>query len=285
MRYLILLARALRPSRAAWFVSALLALSLFAGNARAYHDEQTRSVEESAYIMRSGEWLLGPLQLGVGLWRFQLSTRTAPWILGAALGKFMPNLGADFMVLDRWGITLTLRGAFYYANSKNITDSNDLISVFIIPATLSASWRVNDAHTVSLHAKYVRVKASANAQEDDLTLEGGGLADNFQLEASWLARFTQVSALLMYVRYLPFQGDPIFQTTVPLDDHTTVNVDAKADVQSMQHSVAGGISGVFSWKHFNLRAGIAYGALFLPGPGLVLPLKYPYPDLTLYWRL
>jgi hypothetical protein len=236
--------------------------------------------------MRSGEWLLGPLQLGVGLWRFQLSTRTAPWILGAALGKLMPNLGADFMVLDRWGFTLTLRGSFYYVNSRKLAgDDDDVVSLFIVPATVSASWRVNDNHTLSLHLKYVRVMVSADAQEEDVTLEGGGLADNFQMEASWLWRFSEVSALLSYVRYLPYQGDPVFQSTIPIDDQTTAEVDAKADVQSMQHSVAGGISGVFSWKHFNLRAGLAYGALFLPGPGLVLPLKYPYPELTLYWRL
>jgi hypothetical protein len=53
----------------------------------------------------------------------------------------------------------------------------------------------------------------------------------------------------------------------------------------MTNSVAGGVAGVFSWKHFNLRAGLTYGALFLAGPGLVLPLKYPYPELNLYWRL
>ena len=70
-----------------------------------------------------------------------------------------------------------------------------------------------------------------------------------------------------------------------VDERTSAEVDATADTENMQHSVAGGAAGVFSWKHFNLRVGATYGALFLPGPGLIVPLRFPYPELTFYWRL
>jgi hypothetical protein len=77
----------------------------------------------------------------------------------------------------------------------------------------------------------------------------------------------------------------VLKSNVYVDPQTHGELDARVDVSELQNSVSGGVSGDFSWEHFNLRAGINYGALFLNGPGLVLPLKYPYPEINLYWRL
>jgi hypothetical protein len=263
----------------------LWAAALLPSVARAYHDEQTRSLEESAYILRHGEWQLGPLNLGVGLWRFQLSTRVAPWIVGAALKKAMPNLRLDGILLDRKGFTLNLNAAMYYVNSNKLTSSDPILHLFIAPMSAVFSWRINDRHTLSTRATYVRMITDQQAAEDDLEIESGRLADNFQLHASWEWRLSRVSALLCTLRYLPYQGDPVFTATQPIDARTTLTVEGQVNTENMQNSVAGSVSGVFSWKYFNLRAGLAYGALFLQGPGLVLPLKYPYPEINLYWRL
>jgi hypothetical protein len=268
-----------------WSICPVLCVVLLSGRARAYHDEHTRSLEGSAYVLNSKEWLLGPLDLGVGLWRFQLSTRTMPWILGASLRKLMPNVELDYMALDRWGVTLTVRSGFYYVDSRNVTRGSSLLRMFIIPLGLSASWRVNEQHTVSMTFKYVHLVSDTHAHSSDVKLQGGGLADNAQLQGSWEMRMTRVSALLVTMRYLAYQADPIFQSDVQIDPRTTGTVDARVDLSNVRQSVAASVAGVFSWEHFNLRAGITYGALFLAGPGLVLPLKYPYPDINLYWRL
>jgi hypothetical protein len=278
--------RALR--RSALVCALLAALAVWpAGTAHAYHDEETRSLEDSAYQLRSREWLLGPFELGVGLWRFQLSTRTLPWILGAALGKFMPNLNADFLVLDMKGLTLSARAGFYYVNSNKLVETEDPLNVYVVPMTLALSWRINDAHTVTLSARYVRVASdTATASEEDLKVNKATLADNAQLQASWEWRLTKISALVFAFRYLLYQGDPIVTTSVQLDDSTSAEVDASLDAKNLKNGAAGSASAVFSWKHFNLRVGLAYGsALFLQGPGLALPLKYPYPEFNLYWRL
>jgi hypothetical protein len=253
--------------------------------ARAYHDQDTHALEDSAYQLRSGEWLLGPLELGVGFWRFQVSTRTMPWILGAALGKAMPNLNAELLLFQLGSVTVNADAGLYYVNSNKLVEGDELLHLFIIPASLSVSWRINERHTLSGRFRYVRVTSDGSASSDDYAVNEVTLADNAQLQASWEWRFNRVCALATTLRYLPFQGDPVAQTTVPVDDHTSAEVDATVDAESMQHSVAGVVSGVFSWKHFNLRAGVGYGAVFLNGPGLVLPLKYPYPDLSLYWRI
>jgi hypothetical protein len=273
-----------------WKLACALSMCLAAwpvGMARAYHDQETHSLEDSAYQLRSGEWLLGPQELGVGLWRFQLSTRTMPWILGAALGKVMPNIHADFLVLDMKGVTLSARAAFYYVNSEKLVDTDDPLQLYIIPSTLALSWRINDAHTVSLRGRYTRIASdTAAGSEAELKVNEATLADNAQVHASWEWRLSKVSALLVALRYLPYQGDPIVQSTVQIDDSTTAEVDASLDATSLQNAVTGSVSGVFSWKHFNLRAGLAYGsALFIQGPGLAVPLKYPYPEFALYWRL
>lgn len=268
-------------------LSALLASVLLGGSnvARAYHDKETPSLEDSAYQLRSKEWLLGPLEFGVGIWRFQLSTRTVPWIIGAALGKVIPNLGAEFKVFELANVTLRADAGLYYVNSNKLVDGDELLHLFVIPFGLTASWRINDRHTLSGRFRYTRVTSDGSAETDDYSVDAVTLADNAQIHASWEWRFTPVCALLTTLKYLPFQGDPVVQSTVPVDARTTAEVDATVDAESMQHSVAGFVSGVFSWKHFNLRAGVGYGAVFLNGPGLVLPLKYPYPDLSLYWRI
>jgi hypothetical protein len=241
-------------------------------------------LEESAYQLRSHEWLLGPFDLGVGLWRFELSTRTMPWILGAALGKAMPNLAVDFLLFEHKGFTLSARSSLYYVNSNKLIEGEDLLSLFMIPAGASLSYRVNARHTVSTEFKYVRVISSGAVEQDDVQINGATLADSAQVHASWEWRLTRVTALLMYLRYAPFHGDPVVQSTVQVDSRTTADVEGTVTTDT-QNSVAGGVAGVFSWKHFNLRAGVTYGALFVSGPGLIVPLKYPYPELNLYWRL
>jgi len=268
--------------------SSLLAAALCAvvpSTAAAYHDEATPSLEENAYHLRSHEWLLGPFELGVGLWRFQLSTRTLPWILGAALGKAMPNLKVDFLLLEHKKFTLSAASALYYVNSHKLIEGEDMLSLFLIPTEVALSYRVNDRHTVSGQFKYVRVTSRGSAEEDDIEIEGASLSDSAQLQASWEWRLSRISALLMFMRYAPFVGDPVLESAVQVDERTTAEVDATVDSENTQHSVAGGVAGVFSWKHFNLRAGVTYGALFVSGPGLIVPLKYPYPDVNLYWRL
>jgi len=199
----------------------------------------------------------------------------------------MPNIHADFLVLDMKGVTLSARAAFYYVNSEKLVESEDPLQLYIVPATLALSWRINDGHTVSVRGQFTRIASdSAAGSEAELKVNEATLADNAQVHASWEWRLTQVCALLLALRYLPYQGDPIVQSTVQLDDSTTADVEATLDATSVQNAVTASVSGVFSWKHFNLRAGLAYGSvLFVPGPGLVVPLKYPYPEFGLYWRL
>lgn len=258
---------------------------LVASPSRAYHDEQTPSLEESAYLLRSNEWLLGPLTLGVGLWRLQLSTRVGPWIVGAALKKALPNLELAGSLVTHPRFTLTLRAALYYVNSRKLLAGEPVLHVFLTPLSLDLSTRINSKHTVSGHFEYVHVSSDEDANGEDLELHGGALANNAQVHASWEWRLSRVTALLATLRYLPFQGDPILESTVTVDPQTTADVNARLDTEDMQHAVAGSIACVFSWQNFNLRAGVAYGALFLTGPGLVLPLRFPYPELNFYWRL
>lgn len=256
------------------------------GRARAYHDEETRSLDESAYLLRHGEWGLGLLELGVGLGPLQLSTRTGPWIIGAALGKAMPNVGLDGTIVDRRGVTLSAGGSLFYVNSNKLIEGDALIKLFVLPFTTSLSWRVNEKHTTSLLLKYMRVASDADADEEDLVVKGAALADNFQIHGSWELRLSRISALLFVARYLPYQGDPIFHSDAQLDDRTMAEVEGQVDTEDMQHAVAGSVSGLFSWKTFNLRVGLSYGnGLFFQGTGLVLPLQLPYPEFAFYWRI
>ena len=233
------------------------AASLPLSTAQAYHNEHTRSLEESAYLLNPGEWELGLLVLGVGIGPLQLSTRTAPWIIGATLRKIVPNLALDGTVVDRRGVTLSARLALFYINSRKLSDDDTLVRLFIIPVGTSLSWRINERHTTSLLLKYVRLTSDADADEDDVNVKGTALADNAQVHASWEWRFNRVTALLCVLRYLPYQADPIFHSEAQLDDSTSAEVAGQADTENLQHSVAGSVSTLLSWRHFNLRVGLA----------------------------
>jgi hypothetical protein len=266
--------------RAAMLLTALL----WVGHARAYHDARTPSREESAYQLRSGEWLLGPFELGVGVWRFELTTRVAPWIVGATFRKLMPNLRLGVNVFENRRFALQVAAGLYFVNSRKLVEE-PVVSLFLFPIDAVLSWQVAARHTLSVRARYVAATSDADASEKDVTLRGGAVASNAQLHLSWQWRLTRVSALLCTLRYLPYQADPVLHSSLDLDPATSGTLDASVDVQSLQHSLAGNVSGVFAWRHFNLRVGVSYGALFLNGPGLVLPLAYPYPELNFYWRL
>jgi hypothetical protein len=275
----------MRSSSARWAALLVAAELLCPRDTYAYHDEATPSLEDSAYLLKSKEWLLGPLELGFAYWRLQLSTRTAPWLIGATLRKVTPNLELAALAFESERVTLSAGAALYYVNSRKLASKTPLVHLYLLPMQLALSVRAHRRHSFSVLAQYLKVMSNADATTDDVTLQGGALADNVHFQLSWEWRFTRVAALLVGLRYMPWQGTPIVHSTVTLDAQTSAEVDASVDVESLQHSVAGSVSGVFSWEHFNLRAGVGYGALFLDGPGLVLPLRWPYPELNLYWRL
>jgi hypothetical protein len=280
------LARALLSSRAFLACGALLTvLTVVPSRALAYHSKNTPSLEDSAYLLRDREWQLGLQQFAVGLGPCQLSTRTFPWFLGFAYRKLIPNLGFAATMVERRGVTLSGEARLFYINSRGLSSSETIAHVFLVPVALATSWRINDRHTTSLIAKYVRVMSVANTDEGDLNMSGTALADNFQVTGSWEWRMRNFFALLLVIHYLPYQGDAVFHSDVNLDDRTHAKVQGEADAEHMQNTVAGSLSSSFSWKHFNLRMGFGYGAFFMPGMGLVLPLKYPFPEFNFYWRI
>jgi hypothetical protein len=260
-------------------------LTLCPSRAHAYHDDDTPSLEDSAYLLRNREWQLGLQQFAVGLGPCQLSTRTFPWILGFAYKKLIPNLGFGATLTERRGVTLSGEARLFYVNSRGLSSSESLVRVFLVPLALASSWRINERHTTSLIVKYVRVMSIADTDEGDVDANGTALADNLQISASWEWRMRRFFALLFVLHYLPYQGDAVFHSTVTLDERTHAKIEGEADAEHMQNTVAGSLSSSFSWQHFNLRVGVGYGGLFFPGMGLVLPLKYPFPEFNFYWRI
>lgn len=266
------------------FIAALLGGWLMVlAPARAFHTPETPSLEDTAYLLQHREVLLGPLIVGVGFYRLQLSTRPGPWILGAAFGKFIPNVRLDALVVSRRAFSLSIGSGLFYVNSRKIMAAEPVVHMYMVPFTGAFSARLTDDHTFSLRGTYLAVFQDVDTEQKDLEIESGVIAENAQLQASWMWRLTRVTALVTSLRYLAYQADPIVISDVTVDARTDVRVES--EIKTKKNAVAGSISAVMSWEHLNLRAGLGYGALFMPGTNLVLPLKWPYPEFNIYWRL
>jgi hypothetical protein len=97
-------------------------------------------------------------------------------------------------------------------------------------------------------------------------------------------RQSRVLSLTFTGRFAPYFATIPLTGTVTLDGLTTATVDARVEIKALRYAAAFEVAAVWSWNVFNLKLGLGYGSLFLPGTGLVVPGTYPIPVLELFWR-
>jgi hypothetical protein len=265
-------------------ITAFLAAAFVCQDARAYHTFEQRIVDGTAYTLRKGDLRLGlfkeqygilePLTFGTYFW---------PWLVR------VPNahLKWRFWFEDPVALAILLGGfRFDTENLSRLDEHAGSAEITVVPLELFASYRFGDDFTLSGSSAYTEVRLSGNLSRDDFEGAAEGAVDNLQLTSSLEWRVSRVTAIVLQGRYLVFQrsrgrGSFAFKP----DEFSTIEGYGAAESDALDFKGTGSVvaSAVFSWRTFNLRAGLGYGNINLGGVNFILPRKGLVPDFDLYW--
>jgi hypothetical protein len=256
--------------------------------ARANHTEKDRQTEVSAFTLQAQQAKLGLFKLEYGILdRWMVSTYTLPWILMPILQGPVINLGTKVRLLDLGDLHLAGKLSFFYANIHGIDASSVEDGSFrgtIIPIVAQGSYVFSKRWTASGELTWVQTIAHGDAESPSESSVGGALGQSsFQTALSGEYRFDKHAALNLLVRFAPYV-QPL-QLTTDADVGTDTAVVLQAEVESDNQNaflIQAGMT--FSWGIWNLRAGVGYGNLFIPGPQLVTAVRTVIPDLDFYAR-
>lgn len=270
--------------RPGWLVALALAstLSGITAGARAYHDEQTEIVVETAHVLSAGEVRLGLWRLDVGIAdAVDVGTYTWLWLVP------FPNAQVKWRIYrdERWG--LAVRTGAYYLDSSLLwwTDVDSDFSAGIVPLELWFTAPIAEDWALTLGSAWTTVFLTGTYDPDEFA--GTAAVDNLQFQASVEWRVSRVTALLLTMRWLAYErarGDAT--AVLQLDDFTTVEVAGAASIrgESVRNAAYLMLSTVFSWETVNLRVGVGGGNYNLPSVNLMLPRKSIVAELDLYFR-
>ncbi len=282
--------------------AATLALTcLLPARAAAWHDAATPSPDATAHSLAKGEVRLGLSGLEVGLRNgLSVGTYTLPWLVLA------PSLTLKWEMLRRapWAVAVGLAPIRVDYGRLDATALPAVLT--ILPVEVLVSWRRHRAWTLTgglvhthvhvqgstprldrlreLSSVYIRLGGATALPE---RLQGVAAVGNTQALASAEWRLSRVTALQLRVRLLLHQQlDGAGVTAVRPDEDTTILVAAKTERDISRLGAAWSVvPGVhWSWEHVNLRLGLGYGHLNVPGLNLVTEERMPLPDLDVYWR-
>jgi hypothetical protein len=269
-----------------------LIASLTAGAtpARADHTADERLTDEMPYILRPGEVRAGLWKLEVGLWgnevldRLQLGTYTWPWLVWATGAPF-GNAYLKGEVWQRGPWSATAGAGLLYVDLG--FDDQDA-SFTIVPIEAHVGYRVGDRITLAGGAIYTAVTLSGQFESEGSDFfRGAAGVSNVQIPLTVEWRWSERTALVSQARFVAYQdtaadGFARFQ----LDERTTVDVVAtgESDVLDPARALALSTDFAWSWRTFNLRAGVTYGNYNVPVVNFVVPTKIWFPNFDLYWR-
>lgn len=274
-----------RGRRSRVVAAAATSVMLASAHVRAWHDDRQRITDDTAYTLQRHDVRLGIWKLQYGIWDpFTAGTYLWPW-----LGR-VPNIHAKWRYWfdDPWALSFQFGGFWMNTKSfKNEVDKNaGDATIAVLPIELNASYRFNEAWTLSGGLAYTEVRLRGELHSDDFDGVAQGAVDNLQLTCTLEWRLSRVTALTLHSRYLILQrigagGDAVLHP----DDFTIIEVHGGASSDALDFKSAYSVTAaaVFSWQTFNLRLGLGYGNYNVPAVNFVLPRKIVYPDLDLYW--
>lgn len=256
---------------------------LLAWPALATHDADGPVTDYSAYTLRQYEGRVGPGRVEYGvLDSVDVGFLSWLWYLRVR------NIHAKWRVLDGddWAASLKLGVANF--NAKTLGDDNTDAQIWIVPFEAVGTWRSTD-FSYNLGLGYTLVRTVAGVD----TGESGAAAAALDVSVGYLHpsvewRLGPVFALVAESRIGLFQQGSIDGETelVSEDGRTKIEVfaNADADLSGGASLVNLSLSGMWSWEHLNLRAGLGYGHYAVPGVNLFIPIAVLYPELAVFWR-
>jgi hypothetical protein len=242
--------------------------------ARAYHTYQERLLDDTAYSLRRREARLGLMQLSYGILdQLEVRTYTFPWILGSIFQEVAPNVALKSTFYDQRRLALAASVGFLTGTIKQADDTK--VRYFLVPIGVAASVRINSV--ISLHSGSIFAvpRFSGDTQAGGSDIEGALVVSVLQLWETLEWRLSPVVAFTLFVRWLPYVSNGVLKGTIDVDENTDGTIEAEVSTEDLKNAWAVIPGFVFSWKRANLKLGLGYGDLFLPGIGLVVPGPFP----------
>lgn len=252
------------------------ASTLVPSSARAYHTYHERLLDTTANSLQRRRFRLGLFKLSYGIFdHLQLTTYTAPWLLGALFEDVAPNLEFRSTFYDHKRLALSGSFAFITGTIEQISDVEESkIRYYLFPVSLASSVRINRWVSTHLGLIYTGVTGEANSSPGTTDIEGGAVVDVFQLWAMAEWRLSRVVAFTFTVRWVPWVSDTIVRGRLTGDQSNPdigVGIEIKFIDLTNAFAVIPGF--VFSWKRANIKLGVGYGDFFVESLGfpLVIP--------------
>lgn len=261
----------------------LIAVVCVSHDALAYHTEQQRITDRTAYTMPQDSFRLGIFKMEWAMWdSFTAKTYWLPWFLPA------PNLQFKWRPINTEKFACALDFGFFSLDTQSIRAFDSEVGsaqIVTLPIELLGSYRFDATHTLSASLAYTAVNVDGDIKGEAFSGIGEGAVENAQFSGTYELRVSRVTALNLTGRMVLFQrfsgaASTVFQP----DDYTTVEVFGGASAS--QNDLVGAWSliadTVISGDIWNLRLGLGYGHYNLPGFNFVLAEKTVFPSFDLY---
>jgi hypothetical protein len=260
-----------------WCAAVPALVAVLATPASANHGEGG-AIDRTPYLLPPGEVQVGiwGVALGLGghplLERMQLGTN--PWLWMTYVFE-VPSANVDlkYELYRDQNLALALSAGYLGVFFDDLT-------LQLIPVELSVAVRVSDDLTIGGGGLYTRVVARGEAALTD-SLDGNAEVAISSLlgyaNVEW--RLSGVTALIGRATILGNQevaayasvqgaGEPLGPFADP-----EAGVAARAKLMPRELGYNASLSVAFSWSTFNLRLGVQYGHLVIPGVNVVVPEK------------
>jgi hypothetical protein len=275
-----------RPTKCALALRAVATMLALAPNARAYHEDDERIVDQTAHTLRAREARIGLWELEFAPVAFAtVGTDTAPWAASVVVRSVVANGHVKVRLFRTSPLTISLGAAVYHAD---VPRSGPLVSgsgsLWLVPLSLFSSSDLSQDVSLHLGATY------AYADAGDLALEVGSYrvradmaASALQLHAMGEYRLTRVVAFTLQVHGQPQTSRATVRTSAT-DDYGD-KIDFTGTVEPVNRTAVAAVASVaISGRNLNLRFGGGYGAIFLPSMGIAIPIATFLPEIDAYVR-
>ncbi len=269
---------------------ALIALGLcLPATAFGDHSSTERITDQSAEILRPGEWRAGLFRLEYGvpgetLNGLELGTFTFPWAVWA-LGAQTVNVHAKYRFVDYGKLRMAASAGLFYIDAGDALDAESTLYVF--PVDIRASYRQSDRWTFGAGIEGVYgFEGGAYDEEEVSELQGAASAQQVHGVANVEWRLSRRIAIGAHARVSGvLKVTASGEGQVAIDEFTTIEgfAEGEEDISEGLGSSAG-VKVHFSWKRFNLVVGASYGNVIIPVVNLVTPKPAFLPNLDLYFR-
>ena len=244
--------------------------------ALAYHTHDVRLLDSTAYSLERREFRFGLFKQSYGIFNFlQVSTYTAPWLLGLVIEDVAPNIEFKSTFWQGRNLTLSASIGFITGTFEQVVNVDQTrVRYYMTPLSIASSVRINRMVSTHVGGTYTSTQGDANSGLGSNDVGGSAVIDLLQFWGMVEWRLSRVVAFTFTLRWVPWVSDTIVTGRVEGDQgNPSIGVEVELSFIDLKNAWAAIPGFVFSWKRANIRMGVGYGDLFTDFLGF--PLAVP----------